>query len=88
MTGFIAVFGWWLFLIVLILRKPITQLISTFTEKRLSVSNSEYVRRLEARIALLEEHVSMMGKEISEVKESSDFANKLLTTAGKNKVKV
>jgi hypothetical protein len=82
MEGFIAVLGFWLSIIVFILRRPITELILA-KKKTLVESDSVQVTQLETRIHLLEEQLYAVNREMHELREANEFTTKLLTNSGK-----
>lgn len=77
MASVLAVCGFWLFLIVFVLRRPLRELIAA----RPSAADSGQIQSLKAQIARLETHVGVLDRELSEVKESNEFAMKLLNAS-------
>jgi hypothetical protein len=82
MEGIIAVLGFWLSIIVFILRRPLTELILA-KKKTLVESDSVQVTQLETRIHLLEEQLYAVNREMHELRESNEFTTKLLANSGK-----
>jgi hypothetical protein len=82
MEGTIAVLGFWLSIIVFILRRPLTELILA-KKKTLVESDSVQVTQLETRIHLLEEQLHAVNREMHELRESNEFTTKLLANSGK-----
>jgi hypothetical protein len=73
MEGFIAVVGFWTFMLAIVLRKPITEVMM-----RSRVNNQE-VTLLKAQIEQMQNALDSMNREVLELKETSDFQQKLLT---------
>lgn len=63
MEGSLAILGFWIFMIVLVLKKPITQLIEK--SKDVGASNNEILQRLKQ----LESHALLMTKELTSIRE-------------------
>lgn len=76
MTDILAVGGFWLCMIALILKRPLTTVIM-----RNQAQESKDVKALKARLSEIESVMATMNKDVFEMKESSDFANKLLITS-------
>jgi hypothetical protein len=82
MEGIIAVLGFWLSIIVFIMRRPLTELILA-KKKTLVESDSVQVAMLETRIHLLEDQLHAVNREMHELREANEFTTKLLTNSGK-----
>src|SRR5690242_7850179 len=74
MEGFIAVLGFWVFMIALVVKKPIAQ----YIELKRSKGTDNETKALSERVQQLESAVVTMVKDIQEVKDTSEFAHKLL----------
>jgi len=72
MDGIIAILGFWVFWIAWLLKKPLMAYI-----EQNKVVNKD-VSTLSERVAQLEGSIVTMGKDIQEVKDTSEFAHKLL----------
>ncbi len=76
-----AVFCFWLIVIVLILRRPITELM--LAQKKPTIStDSVPVSMLETRIQVLERELHLVNRELHELREAHEFTTKLLTSSG------
>lgn len=74
MEGILAVGGFWLFLIALVMKKPIM----TYLENKKSRGVEETDSRMMERVNALEGSMVTMGKDIQEMKDTSEFAHKLM----------
>jgi uncharacterized protein YndB with AHSA1/START domain len=74
MEGILAIVGFWVCMIALALKKPMTAFIEL---KRTKAAEGEG-SKLAERVQQLESAVVTMGKDIQEVKDTSEFAHKLL----------
>ena len=72
MDGIIAILGFWVFWIAVLLRKPLMAYI-----EQSKVVNKD-VHTLSDRVAQLENSIVTMGKDVQEVKDTSEFAHKLM----------
>lgn len=87
MEGIIAVSGFWAVLLALVLKRPINDLVQAFITHRLQPSNKPEIEQLKSKIAELELQVSGMTMQMIEMKDSHDFALKLLADTEKAKKK-
>ncbi len=78
LTGLLAIGGFWLVILIAILKGPI----SKYLETRATGDNAE-VKALNERIAHLEAMVASMSKEMLELKDTTEFAQKLLTDSSR-----
>lgn len=83
MEGIIAVAGFWTVILALVLKRPINDLVQAFITQRMSPANKLEVEQLKTKIAELENQVSSMTMQMIEMKDSHDFALKLLAEADK-----
>jgi uncharacterized protein YndB with AHSA1/START domain len=74
MDGILAVGGFWLCMILLVMKKPMM----TYIEKHKTQTVKE-IEALREQVRHLESTVIAMGKELSDVRETSDFTHHLLT---------
>jgi uncharacterized protein YndB with AHSA1/START domain/predicted nucleic acid-binding Zn-ribbon protein len=72
MDGIIAILGFWVFWIAVLLRKPLMAYI-----EQNKVVNKD-VTLLSERVLQLESSIVTIGKDVQEVKDTSEFAHKLL----------
>ena len=72
LEGFVAISGFWLCMLLIVLKKPVM----AYIEKS-KISNTD-VDALNKRVEQLEGAVATIGKDVQEVKDTSDFAHKLL----------
>jgi len=72
--GELAIFGFWFFMILVILRKPVM----AYLEKHKTVPDKE-VQTLSARVQQLESVIGTLTKDMLEMKDTTEFAQKLLT---------
>ena len=87
MEGIIAVSGFWAVLLALVLKRPINDLVQAFITHRLQPSSKPEIEQLKSKIAELELQVSGMTMQMIEMKDSHDFALKLLADTEKAKKK-
>lgn len=80
MEGFIAVAGFWTFLIICALRKPIAEVIAARAIPKHGPAETKEIAAMRAQIASLESQLSSVQTEMLEVRDSHEFMNKLLTT--------
>jgi uncharacterized protein YndB with AHSA1/START domain/peptidoglycan hydrolase CwlO-like protein len=73
MEGLIAIFGFWAFLIALVMRKTIT----TYLEKSKSEGSAE-LTTLTQRVGQLESLVSTLNNQLTELNTNAEFTQKLL----------
>jgi len=78
LTGILAVGGFWLVVLVAILKGPITKYLETKTP-----TDSAEVKALNERITHLEAMIASMSKEMLELKDTTEFAHKLLTDSSR-----
>src|SRR5689334_15939323 len=71
MEGVLAVLGFWLFWIAVVLKKPLM----AYIERTKVVTQDS---ALTERVQHLEGSIVTMGKDLQEVKDTSEFAHKLL----------
>ncbi|MBA3858178.1 MAG: hypothetical protein C0507_14835 [Cyanobacteria bacterium PR.3.49] len=74
MEGILAVGGFWLFLIALVMKKPLI----TYLENKKSKGVQEADSKLMERVHALEGSMVTVGKDIQEMKDTSEFAHKLM----------
>jgi hypothetical protein len=85
--GIIAVTGFWAVLLALVLKRPINDLVQAIITHRLQPSSKPEIEQLKAKISELEMQVSGMTMQMIEMKDSHDFALKLLADSEKAKKK-
>jgi uncharacterized protein YndB with AHSA1/START domain len=71
--GVLAIGGFWLCILVAIMKKPLM----AYIEKS-KAQESQDVKAISARMNVIETAVATMGKDIQEMKDTSEFAHKLL----------
>jgi len=74
LDGILAVTGFWIFWIIVIMRKPFT----AYLEARKTLPNKE-VEALSERVLQLESVIGTLTKDMLEMKDTTEFAQKLLT---------
>jgi uncharacterized protein YndB with AHSA1/START domain len=74
MEGFLAIGGFWLVILVAMLKKPLMQYIV-----KSKAQESKDVIELKARVLQLEGALATMSKDVLEMKDTSEFAHKLLS---------
>lgn len=74
MEGILAVGGFWLFLIAIVMKKPLM----AYIENRKGKGESAIEANLLDRVSALEGSMVTMGKDIQEMKDTSEFAHKLM----------
>jgi BMFP domain-containing protein YqiC len=72
MEGFIAVAGFWTFMLAIVLRRPLSEVISK------SRVNNEEVTMLKAQVQQLQNSLDAVNREMFELKETNEFTQKLL----------
>lgn len=87
MEGIIAVAGFWAVILALVLKRPINDLTQAFITHRLQPADKQQIEELKAKIADLENQVSGMTMQMIEMKDSHDFALKLLADSERAKKK-
>ncbi len=78
LTGILAIGGFWLFLFLVVLKGPVTNYLD-----KLKPADSPDVKALTDRINQLESIVASMSKDMLEMKETTEFAHKLLTDSSR-----
>lgn len=78
LTGILAIGGFWLFLILLVLKGPVTR----YLDKQKPTESAD-VKALTERINQLEAIVASMSKDMLELKDTTEFAHKLLTDSSR-----
>lgn len=78
LTGILAIGGFWLVILAAILKGPITKLL----ENKIPQDSAE-VKALNERITHLEAMVASMSKEMLELKDTTEFSQKLLTDSSR-----
>lgn len=74
-TAWVAIIGFWTTVVIYILRKPISEAIATRTASNLLAGEQN---QISVRIAQLEAQVDTLEKELHLLRESNEFATKLL----------
>jgi len=78
LTGILAIAGFWLVILVAMLKGPITKYLEQKTP-----NDSAEVKALNERITHLEAMMASMSKEMLELKDTTEFAHKLLTDSSR-----
>jgi uncharacterized protein YndB with AHSA1/START domain len=78
MEGILAVGGFWLCMIAIVLKKPFMAYI-----EKVKVQKSETENLMEARVQQLEQAVSTLGGNFTELKETTEFAQKMMIESSK-----
>lgn len=81
--GIIAVTGFWAVVLALVLKKPINEIVQAFITHRMQPATKLEIEQLKTKIADLENQVSGMTMQMIEMKDSHDFALKLLSDSEK-----
>lgn len=87
MEGILAVGGFWAVLLAIVLKRPINDLVQAFITHRLQPADKLEIEQLKTKIAELENQVSGMTMQMIEMKDSHDFALKLLADSEKARKK-
>jgi hypothetical protein len=85
--GILAVGGFWAVLLAIVLKRPINDLVQAFITHRLQPADKLEIEQLKTKIAELENQVSGMTMQMIEMKDSHDFALKLLADSEKARKK-
>ena len=78
MEGILGVIGFWLFMILFVLKKPLTE----YLDRQKTVPNKD-VEQLSERVLQLESVIGTLTKDMLEMKDTTEFAQKLLTDSSK-----
>lgn len=81
--GIIAVTGFWAVVLALVLKRPINDIVQAFITHRMQPATKLEIEQLKTKIADLENQVSGMTMQMIEMKDSHDFALKLLSDSEK-----
>lgn len=81
--GIIAVTGFWAVILALVLKRPINDIVQAFITHRMQPATKLEIEQLKTKIADLENQVSGMTMQMIEMKDSHDFALKLLSDSEK-----
>ena len=87
MEGIIAVTGFWAFVLALVLKKPINDIVQAFISHRMQPATKLEIEQLKTKISDLENQLSGMTMQMIDMKDSHDFALKLLSDQEKTKKK-
>ena len=79
MEGIIAVTGFWAVILAMVLKKPINEVVQAYIQNRMQPATKLEIDQLKTKIADLENEVSAMTMQMIEMKDSHDFALKLLS---------
>ncbi len=74
MEGILAVGGFWLVMLAIVMKKPLMAYLESRKTKALSDADANFLERVNA----LEGSMVTMGKDIQEMKDTSEFAHKLM----------
>ncbi len=78
-SAWLAIIGFWFAVTVFILKKPIGEALAS----RIAAKETDQkLQPLQTRIANLEAHIGAMERELHQVKDSTEFAVKLLSDKG------
>ncbi len=78
--GILAIGGFWLIILVLVLKKPISSLIERSKVQDAEVAAlGERIKNLEGMLAAVTEDCNRVNLELGELKQSADFSHKLLS---------
>lgn len=83
MEGIIAVTGFWAVVLALVLKRPINDVVQAFISHRMQPATKLEIEQLKTKIADLENQVSGMTMQMIDMKDSHDFALKLLSDSEK-----
>jgi uncharacterized protein YndB with AHSA1/START domain len=78
MEGVLAILGFWLCMIAIVMKKPFMAYI-----EQMKVQQNDATRLMDARVRELEGAVSSLGTNMSELKESTEFAHKMIIESSK-----
>ena len=84
MEGIIAVTGFWAVVLALVLKKPINDIVQAFISHRMQPATKLEIEQLKTKIADLENQLSGMTMQMIDMKDSHDFALKLLADQEKS----
>ncbi len=87
MEGIIAVGGFWAVILALVLKRPINDLVQAFVTHRMQPAKTHEIEELKSKVAELENQISGMTMQMIEMRDSHDFAFKLLADSEKAKKK-
>lgn len=79
MEGIIAVTGFWAVVLALVLKKPINDIVQAFISHRMQPATKLEIEQLKTKISDLENQLSGMTMQMIDMKDSHDFALKLLS---------
>ncbi len=83
MEGIIATIGFWAVVLALVLKRPINDIVQAFIAHRMQPATKIEIEQLKSKIVDLENQVSSMTMQMIEMKDSHDFALKLLSDSEK-----
>ena len=84
-TGILAVGGFWLVILVIILKKPITTLVEQSKVRQAEIAAlNERIQKMEGLLASVTEDCNRVNIELGELKQTSDFSHRLLREHQRN----
>lgn len=81
MEGILAVGGFWIFMIALVLKKPLSTLIEKSKLSPDALELTDRVQRLEALVSKMSMEQNQMHSEIAGLREEAEFSMKLIAGA-------
>jgi hypothetical protein len=81
--GIIAVTGFWAVVLAVVLKRPINDIVQAFISHRMQPATKIEIEQLKSKIVDLENQVSSMTMQMIDMKDSHDFALKLLSDSEK-----